>query len=29
VSYRISLARLATADGTLLQQLHIAASSLR
>lgn len=29
VSYRISLARLATADGTLLQQLHIAVSSLR
>jgi outer membrane protein TolC len=28
VSYRISLARLATADGTLLDQLHITLSSL-
>ncbi|MBC7976074.1 MAG: TolC family protein, partial [Myxococcales bacterium] len=29
VSYRISLARLATADGTLLPQRNITASSLR
>lgn len=29
VSYRLSLARLATADGTLLDQLHVALSALR